>query len=155
MASGILQGDYLMRWMAIFFALLFAAPALAQDAASAPPVPATAMSPTPDDRAKQWLTLVDDNNYAESYKQMGTLATARTSADTFTRKVSVERAPLGAMSSRNLKDVKISKTLPGMPDGQYAVVRYDSAFAHKAAAVETVTLVSDKDGWSVVSYFIN
>jgi hypothetical protein len=144
-----------MKWMAVFFTLLFAAPALAQTAAPTPPVPATAMSPTPDDRAKQCLTLVDDNNYADGYKQMGTLATARVSPDAWTQKISAARTPLGAMSSRNLKDVKMSKTLPGAPDGQYAVVRYDSAFAHKAAAVETVTLVSDKDGWSVVGYFIN
>ena len=43
------------------------------------------------------------------------------------------------MSSRALKDVKLTKTLPGMRDGQYAIVRYDSAFAHKATAVESVT----------------
>jgi hypothetical protein len=144
-----------MRWIAVFFALVFAVPALAQTAAPAPAIPATAMSPTPDDRAKQWLTLVDDSNYADSYKQMGNLATGKISADAWTQKVSAERVPLGAMSSRNLKDVKMSKTMPGAPDGQYAVIRYDSAFAHKAAAVETVTLVSDKDGWSVVGYFIN
>jgi hypothetical protein len=59
------------------------------------------------------------------------------------------------MSSRTLKDVKLTKTLPGMRDGQYAVVRYDSAFAHKAAAVESVTLVSENSAWSVVTYSIN
>ena len=59
------------------------------------------------------------------------------------------------MSSRNLKDVKMTKTLPGMASGQYATVQYDSAFAKKAAAVETVVLSSDKDGWSVVDYHIN
>ena len=29
------------------------------------------MTPTPDDRAKQWLGLVDDQNYADAYKQLG------------------------------------------------------------------------------------
>jgi hypothetical protein len=42
-----------------------------------------------------------------------------------------------------------------MRDGQYAVVKFDSAFAHKVAAVETVTLVSEKGAWSVIGYFIN
>jgi hypothetical protein len=148
-----------MKWIAVFFALILATPVLAQTAQpatpAAPVVPATPMSPTPDDRAKQWLTLVDDSNYADSYKQMGKFATSRITSDGWAQKVSADRVPLGAMSSRALKDVKLSKTLPGMPDGQYATVRYDSAFAHKAAAVETVVLVSDKDGWSVIGYHIN
>ena len=54
-----------------------------------------------------------------------------------------------------MKDVKLTKTLPGMRDGQYATVRYDSVFAHKAPAVETVTLVSDNGAWSVVAYSVN
>jgi Protein of unknown function (DUF4019) len=150
--------DRPMKWLAVLFALFCAVmtqSAMAQTEAPATPVPATSMTPTPDDRAKQWLTLVDDSNYVDSYKQMGSAATRKISSDAWTQKVEGTRAPLGAMSSRNLKDVKISKTLPGMPGGQYATVRYDSAFAHKAAAVETVTLTSDKDGWSVIGYTIN
>ena len=142
-----------MKWIILSLALLIAAPALGQTAA--PTVPTTAMTPTPDDRAKQWLTLVDDANYADSYKQMGAMATAKVSADVWAQKIKDTRGPLGAMSSRDLKDVKMTKTLPGVPDGQYATVRYDSAFARKAAAVETVVLSSGKDGWSVVGYFIN
>ena len=48
----------------------------------------------------------------------------------------------------------MTKTLPGMRDGQYATVRYDSAFAHKAASVESVTLVLENGAWSVIGYFI-
>ncbi len=64
------------------------------------------------------------------------------------------RDPLGAMATRTIKNVKLTKTLPGMRDGQYASVQFDSGFAHKAAAVETVTLTSEKGGWSVISYSI-
>ena len=127
-----------MKWIALAFALLMTGPAMAQG--PAPAVPATAMTPAPDDRAKQWLTLVDDANYTDSYKQMGAMVTSRMSADAWAQTIKNARGPLGAMSSRNLKDVKMSKTLPGAPDGQYATIRYDSAFAHKAAAVETVVL---------------
>jgi Protein of unknown function (DUF4019) len=140
-----------MKWLAFAFALLIVAPAWAQTKAGS----STAMTPTPDDRAKQWLTLVDDQNYADSYKQMGAVARDKISADAWSGKVSGVRAPLGAMSSRALKDVKLTKTLPAMRDGQYATVRYDSAFAHKAAAVESVTLVSENGAWSVIGYFVN
>jgi hypothetical protein len=42
-----------------------------------------------------------------------------------------------------------------MRDGQYATVEFDSSFAHKAAAVETVVLTSEKGAWSVMSYTVN
>ena len=140
-----------MKWLLVAFALVVAAPALAQTAAG----PSTPMTPTPDERAKQWLILVDDQNYADAYKQMGAAARGKENEESFAAKVGGVRAPLGAMSSRTLKDVKLTKTLPGMRDGQYATVRYDTAFAHKAAAVESVTLESEGGAWSVVGYFIN
>jgi hypothetical protein len=140
-----------MKWLAIAIALLVAAPALAQTAAG----PSTPMTPTPDDRAKQWLTLVDDQNYADAYKQMGGATRDMISATDWAKKISAVRAPLGAMSSRALKDVKLTKTRPGMRDGQHATVRYDSAFAHKANSVESVTLISENGGWSVAGYSVN
>jgi hypothetical protein len=140
-----------MKWLAVAFVLLLAVPALAQPKAG----PSNSMTPTPDDRAKQWLTLVDDQNYADSYQQMGQPARNKITAELWTKKLTDWRQPLGAMSSRTLKDVKLTKTLPAMRDGQYAIVRYDSAFAHKAAAVESVTLVSENGAWSVIGYVIN
>src|SRR5581483_5801878 len=140
-----------MKWLLMAFVLIFSGPALAQTAAG----PSTAMTPTPDDRAKQWLTLVDDKNYADAYKQMGAGARAKSSERDFTAKLSGARTPLGAMSSRTLKDVKLTNALPGMRDGQYATVLFDTAFAHKAAAVETVNLESENGAWSVIGYFIN
>ena len=140
-----------MKWLLVAFALIFVSPVLAQTAAG----PSTSMTPTPDDRAKQWLTLVDDQNYADAYKQMGAGARNKATEQDFATKVGGTRTPLGAMSSRTIKDVKLTKTLPGMRDGQYATVRFDTAFAHKAAAVETVTVESESGGWSVIGYFIN
>ena len=136
-----------MAWLVIAFSLLISAPALA--------APATSMTMSPDDRAKQWMTLIDDQNYADAYQQMGAAGRGKIAADPWAQKVRSVREPLGAVSSRALKDVKMTKTLPGMRDGQYATIRYDSAFAHKAAGVETVTLVLENGAWSVVGYFIN
>jgi hypothetical protein len=140
-----------MKWLAIAFTLFLAIPALAQpkDGASTP------MTPTPDDRAKQWLILVDDQNYTDAYNQMGASARDKVSSEDWGRKISGARTPLGAVSSRSLKDVKLTKTVPGMRNGQYAVVRYDSTFAHKAGAIETVTLASEKGAWAVVGYSAN
>jgi hypothetical protein len=142
-----------MKYAALVFALMLAAPALAQTAA--PAGPSTAMTPAPDDRAKQWVQLVDDKNYGDAYKQMGTAAQSKVALGPWTQKVSAVRDPLGAMATRNIKDVKLTKTLPGMRDGQYATVQFDTSFAHKTAAVETVVLTSEKGAWSVIGYFLN
>ena len=141
-----------MKWFAIALALLFSLPALAQPVN---PGPSTAMTPTPDDRAKQWIILIDDGNYVEAWKQAGAALRNKGTSDKFAQQMSVVRAPMGAMSSRTIKDVKLTKTLPGMRDGQYAVVRFDSAFAHKVGAVETIALVSENGGWSVIGYQID
>jgi hypothetical protein len=141
-----------MKWLVIFTALLMATPALAQPPG---PGPSTSMTPPPDDRAKQWLGLVDDSNYSEAYKQAGEYQHSKIAADKFQTDVSSTREPLGAMAARTIRSVQLTKTLPGMRDGQYAVVQFDSSFAHKASAVETVTLTSEKGGWSVVGYRIN
>jgi hypothetical protein len=138
-----------MAWLVIAFSLLISAPELAGAA------PATSMTLSPDDRAKQWMILIDDQNYAEAYLQMGAAARGKIAADIWAQKMRDVREPVGAMSSRALKDVKMTKTLPGMRDGQYTTVRFDTTFAHKAVNMESVTLVSENGGWSVIGYFIN
>src|SRR4051812_21302156 len=104
-----------MKWLITAF-LLLASAAAAQPVAAPPPGSgvATAMTPTPDDRAKQWLNLVDDGNYAEAWKQAGATLRARQSVDSFLAQEAAKRTPMGAMSNRALKDVKLTKTLPGM-----------------------------------------
>jgi hypothetical protein len=138
-----------MKWLALLFALFFVLPAFAQSGA-----PATPLTPSPDDRAKQWLSLVDDGNGMEAWKQAASVWKDKAPQDGFVRTLKAMREPLGAMTGRSLKDVKLVKTLPGMRDGQYAVVRFDSTFARKASAVETLTLISENGAWSVVDYHV-
>jgi hypothetical protein len=55
---------------------------------------------------------------------------------------------------RSLESETATNTLPGAPDGQYEVLRFQSAFANKAAAVEILTLKREGDAWKVAGYFI-
>ena len=65
------------------------------------------------------------------------------------------RQPLGNVVSRTLKGAQYATALPGAPDGQYVVIQYDTSFANKKSAVETITPMLDKDGqWRVSGYFI-
>lgn len=124
---------------------LVPAAALGQ-AAPAKPNTVTTTSATPNDRARQWLTLVDDGNYAQSWKDAGSVFRKR-AADAWAKSALAMRDPLGAVASRSLKSIDVSKP-------QVAVVSYDTAFARRAGAIETVTLALENGGWAVTDYVI-
>ena len=50
--------------------------------------------------------------------------------------------------------VKLSNAMSGLPNDKYAVVQFNSRFAHKAAAVETVGLDIENGCWAVIGYFV-
>src|SRR5579872_5819118 len=121
--------------------------ALAQ-AAPAKQSTVTAVTPTPDDRARQWLVLVDDKNYAQSWSEASKAFQNRQKTDAWATQAAAQRTPLGAVASRDLKSIDLSHN-------NTAVIRYDTVFAHKAAAVETVTLAFENGSWSVTDYSVN
>ena len=105
--------------------------------------------------AASWLKLVDDGNYAGSWEQAAKLFKGAVKQADWEQIAGGARAPLGKLVSRKLKSREYAVKLPGAPDGKYVVVQFDTVFANKAAAVETVTPMLDPDGvWRVSGYFI-
>jgi hypothetical protein len=132
---------------AIFAALLIlgAVPVSAQTARK--PV-ITAAVPAPDDRARAWLVLVDDKNYAQSWSQAGKAFQDKHKNDDWATSAAASREPLGAVASRDLKSIDLSRN-------NTALIHYDTVFAHKASAVETVTLGFENGAWSVTDYSVH
>lgn len=122
------------------------APAAAQPARRVPVT--TAATPAPNDRARQWLVLVDDKNFAQSWKDASKAFQTRQTADAWANDAGNKRVPLGAVASRDLKSIDVSRS-------NVAVVRYDTSFAKKTGAVETVTLSFENNGWAVSDYSVN
>jgi len=105
--------------------------------------------------ADAWLKLVDAGDYAASYKQTSSLFQEQVSEAKWIQKAGAARKPLGPLVSRRIKAAQYETTLPGAPDGQYVVILYDTSFAHKKSAIETVVPMLDKDGkWHVSGYYI-
>jgi Protein of unknown function (DUF4019) len=105
--------------------------------------------------AGAWLALTDSAKYGQSWDEAASLFKAAVPRADWERAVKGVRAPLGAMRSRKIRSATFSRTLPGAPDGEYVVIQFDTQFEHKAAAVETVTPMREKDGsWRVSGYFI-
>ncbi len=105
--------------------------------------------------AESWLTLVDSSNYGASWDQAASVFKARVNREQWEKAARIVRAPLGKLKSRTLSSAKYTRQLPGVPDGQYVVIQYDTSFENKNSAVETITPMLDKDGkWKVAGYFI-
>jgi len=105
--------------------------------------------------AEAWLKFVDSGDYSQSWLDASSLFKAAVTEKDWYRQITAARGPLGALLSRKLKSAQYKTELPGAPDGQYVVIQYNTSFANKKAAVETVTPMLDKDGrWRVSGYYI-
>ena len=137
------------------FALGLLALALLPQAGPAPQ-PTLAMSAsTADsavlDAARQWLTLVDQGRWDESYQATGASFRKLNTAQTWAAVSEKMRASLGAMVSRAFLS---EEDLPAPPHG-YEVVKFRTSFANKADAVETVSLDREDGDWRVVGITID
>ena len=105
--------------------------------------------------AESWLKIVDDARYDVSWDQAAKLFRGAVTKEQWSQAAAAARSPLGKLVSRKVKSRAYKEKLPGAPDGRYVVLQYDTVFANRAAAVETITPMMDSDGtWRVSGYFI-
>jgi hypothetical protein len=105
--------------------------------------------------AEQWLALVDAGKYSQSWKETAPYFQRSVPQDQWEVNGKHIRASFGNLHSRKLKSAQYTKSVPGAPDGEYVILKYDTSFANKREAVETITPMRDKDGrWKVSGYFI-
>lgn len=105
--------------------------------------------------ALSWLSLVDAAKYPQSWTEAASNFKSAVKKTQWEDQVKAARKPLGNMISRTVKTKKYATSLPGAPDGEYVVIQFETKFAKKAEAVETITPQKDKDGqWRVSGYFI-
>jgi opacity protein-like surface antigen len=105
--------------------------------------------------AGKWLALCDAGKYSESWREASSFFRGAVTEDVWNKGLAGLRAPLGPVQKRVRNTVIQARSLPGAPDGSYVVLTYDTSFAQKAAAIETVTVMHEKDGsWRLVGYYI-
>lgn len=105
--------------------------------------------------AEAWFQLVDSGKFGQSWDDSASSFKAAVTREQWEQMLHATRDPLGKVQSRKLKSATYTKSLPGAPDGEYVVIRYDTSFEHKQLAVETITPMMDKDGiWRVSGYYI-
>src|ERR1035437_9000820 len=105
--------------------------------------------------ARSWLALIDAGNYSESWKQASAFFQGAVTEAVWENSMTTFRKPLGELVSRQLKSAQPMTELPGAADGQYVVMQFETSFANKKSAIETVTFALEKDGqWKSAGYFI-
>ena len=105
--------------------------------------------------AESWLKLTDAGNAGASWDQAAKLFKGAVTKEKWAEALAAVRPPLGKVVSRKVTSRSYSETLPGAPDGKYVTIQYETVFANKASAVETITPMLDPDGvWRVSGYLI-
>jgi len=105
--------------------------------------------------AYAWLASVDKAQYEQSWEDAGAYFKSMVTKEQWVMQVAAVRKAFGNFVSRVTKDSKSTPVLPGAPDGNYCIFTFEAVFTAKAAAVETLTMMQDKDGqWRMVGYFI-
>jgi hypothetical protein len=105
--------------------------------------------------AQQWLAGIDAENYARSWTDAAESFRGAITQEKWIAALQGVRAPLGKMQIRTVDSAVTQTQMPGAPDGKYVVMQFQTAFANKNSATETVTFVLQKDGqWRADGYFI-
>lgn len=124
---------------------------LASQTSTPSSAPATAASAN---QARNWLALIDQQIWFESWGEVGTIFRSRISADGGASAIVPVRKPLGAVISRQLANVKKTTSLPGVPTGENEVLTFRTNFAAKRGAIETAVIAKEQAGWRVDGCFI-
>jgi hypothetical protein len=105
--------------------------------------------------AETWLGHVDTGDYAGSWREASAYVQRAIMEHAWVASLTRVRTPMGPLLSRQLKQVQHTQSMPGAPDGDYVAMQFDTRFANKQAAVETVTFMQEKKGeWKAAGYYI-
>ncbi|MFE8108245.1 DUF4019 domain-containing protein [Sphingomonas melonis] len=104
--------------------------------------------------ARSWAALLDGGQWDASWRAAGSMFKSQLTSAQWATTIQSVRQPLGRVSSRTLQSVVQTKTLPGAPAGDYQVLQFQTRFATKPDAVETIVLARENGSWRVSGYFI-
>jgi hypothetical protein len=96
--------------------------------------------------AQVWLSLIDGGNYSDSWNEASTYFRGVVNKQSWEASMETSRKPLGKLVSRKIVETQESDSLPGVPDGRYAVMFFKAVFEQKKSVTETVTFIFDNDG---------
>lgn len=106
-------------------------------------------------RAENFLKFVDADDWAGSWDAAGASFQDQATLEEWIGAIEPVREQVGELQSRKLLTVQRTSTLPGVPEGEYEILQYQSEFSGiDIGAVETLIMVQTSEGWDVTGYFV-
>jgi len=106
--------------------------------------------------AKNWLELIDDKDYAQSYDTAASFFKANINKGDWVQTCGSLRDMLGKAEYRKLVSSRRESKMQGAPDGEYVILVYETDFKRKVNAQEIVVPMLDKDGkWRISGYHVD
>lgn len=104
------------------------------------------------DSTEAWLVLVDEGKYSDSWKAAALHLRTIVTAEHWEAALIDFRKQLGNVHSRSLRFKKNSTSMYEL-SGEYVVIQYETKFEDRISAMETITVMLEKDGtWKVSGY---
>ncbi len=104
--------------------------------------------------AREWLVLADRQQADAARKAAGAKFRDALSAEGWRDALARQRQPLGDVTQRTVAATRLAGTLPGQPDGDYALVAFRTSWANKTVGRELVSLEFEGGAWRVIGYVI-
>jgi len=105
--------------------------------------------------ARDWLQLIDDQEYAESWEQASDQLQTKISKDNWSDVIQTVRKIFGNLTEREILSANFIATSPDAPRGKYAVIKFTVYFENAKTAVETLNMYKKPQGnWTVSGYYI-
>jgi hypothetical protein len=105
--------------------------------------------------AREWLAMSDSGDAEASWTAAGKKFQASIDVAGWREALAKARAPFGKTLSRAATSTKLETNPPGAPEGEYAVIVYETSFENATGTGESLTLQREADGtWRVIGYVI-
>jgi hypothetical protein len=105
--------------------------------------------------SEKWLGLIDAARYGTAYDLGGKGLKSAAKRKEFVDGMAGMRKPFGKLVMRKPAQFARAHSMPGGPDGDYALVSFDTRFVNGKSAQEQVIWFLEPDAvWRVTGYFI-
>ncbi len=104
--------------------------------------------------AETFSTTIDAQNYQAAYQSGSKLLHLTSPEDQWISETERTREVLGTALQRKLKAVKSISTYPGLPDGEYMLVYFETKMERKEKAAEVLLVAQINGAWEVCSYHL-
>ena len=104
--------------------------------------------------AAEFLQLLDNGQYAESWSSSAELMKDRVTEKDWVEKLTKARTASGELLKRERKSASFSTEAQDSPEGEYIMLTFNSRCQKADDGSEYVTVMLDVDRWRVAGYFM-